>query len=308
MLKLSSSAMRVCFLLLACGELNYSLGQSMANAGVLRGSVLDPSGAVVAKATVQIENPISHFTQTVRTDGQGNFQLSNLPFNNYHLTVSAPGFQPATQDVDIRSAVPKQIQLSLTLSATATTVDVVAQAGDLVETDSTAHTDVDRGLFDKLPLESPSSSMSALVTNSAPGVSADSNGLFHGLGDHASNSFSLDGQPISDQQSKVFSNQIPLEAVQSLEVIEGALRRPSMAIKRALSLWLPPVPASVPPFLTGDITTSYGTFGTANLGSNLAYGGQNGAILSPPAVSKPAASWTAQSSKPYTIMVTRKTS
>ena len=77
-------------------------------------------------------------------------------------------------------------------------------------------------MFDKLPLESQSSSLSSLVTLASPGISADSNGLFHGLGDHASNSFSLDGQPITDQQSKVFSNQIPLDAVQSMEVIEGA--------------------------------------------------------------------------------------
>ena len=46
--------------------------------------------------------------------------------------------------------------------------------------------------------------------------------MFHGMGDHASNSFSVDGQPITDQQSKVFSNQIPLDSVQSLEVIPGA--------------------------------------------------------------------------------------
>ena len=42
------------------------------------------------------------------------------------------------------------------------------------------------------------------------------------MGDHAENAFSLDGQPITDQQSKVFSNQIPLDAVQSMEVIGGA--------------------------------------------------------------------------------------
>ena len=81
---------------------------------------------------------------------------------------------------------------------------------------------MDRALFDKLPLESASSSVSSLVTLSSPGVAADSNGLFHGLGDHAENSFSVDGQPITDQQSKVFSNQIPVDAIQSMEVIAGA--------------------------------------------------------------------------------------
>ena len=77
-------------------------------------------------------------------------------------------------------------------------------------------------MIDKMPLESASSSLSSIVTLSSPGVSADSNGLFHGLGDHAENSFSVDGQPITDQQSKVFSNQLPSDAVQSLTVIDGA--------------------------------------------------------------------------------------
>ena len=58
------------------------------------------------------------------------------------------------------------------------------------------------------------------MTLASPGISADSNGLFHGLGDHASNSFSVDGQPITDQQSKVFSNQIPAR----LGAIDGSDR------------------------------------------------------------------------------------
>lgn len=45
-----------------------------------------------------------------------------------------------------------------------------------------------------------------LVTRTSPGIIADSNGLFHGVGDHARNSFSVDGLPMADQQSKVFSN------------------------------------------------------------------------------------------------------
>ena len=134
-------------------------------------------------------------------------------------------------------------------------------AGDLVETDPTTHTDVDRNLFDKLPLESQSSSLSSLVTLASPGVSADSNGLFHGLGDHASNSFSIDGQPISDQQSKVFSNQIPLDSVQSMEVIEGA---PPAEYGDKTSLVIVVTTRSglgvTQPH--GEITTSFGSFGT----------------------------------------------
>ncbi len=38
----------------------------------------------------------------------------------------------------------------------------------------------------------------------SPEIAADSNGLFHGLGDHAQNSVSVDGQPMTDQRGKVF--------------------------------------------------------------------------------------------------------
>src|SRR5438045_4929152 len=127
-------------------------------------------------------------------------------------------------------------------------------------------------MFDKLPLESASSSVSSLVTLSSPGIAADSNGLFHGLGDHAENSFSLDGQPITDQQSKVFSNQIPLDSIQSLEVISGAPPaefgdKTSVIIQVTTRSGL----GSKEPH--GSIATSYGTFGTANAGFDLAYGG-----------------------------------
>ena len=77
----------------------------------------------------------------------------------------------------MRSPVPVELKISLKLGETKTERDGT-EAGDLVETDSTTHTDVDRGLFEKLPLESQSSSLSSLVTLASPGISADSNGLF----------------------------------------------------------------------------------------------------------------------------------
>jgi hypothetical protein len=50
-----------------------------------------------------------------------------------------------------------------------------------------------------------STGFDSLVTLATPGAAADSNGLFHGLGDHVENSFSLDGHSLSDQQSRVFT-------------------------------------------------------------------------------------------------------
>src|SRR5271170_76807 len=181
--------------------------QSAGNAGTIYGTVTDSTGAIVPDATVTIENPVSGYNRVTTSDSAGRFQFTNLPLNPYHVTVVVKGFATHTQDVMVRSIVPVTITTSLSVGAASTVIDVTGS--DLVEDDSTFHTDIDRGLFNKLPLESQSSSLSSLVTLSSPGVAADSNGLFHGLGDHASNSFSIDGQPITDQQSKVFSNQIP---------------------------------------------------------------------------------------------------
>ncbi len=115
--------------------------------------------------------------------------------------------------------------------------------------------------------------MSSLVTLASPGVAADSNGLFHGLGDHAENSFSLDGQPITDQQSKVFSNQIPLDAVQSMEVISGAPPA-EFGDKTSLVIDVTTRSGLGVNHAARRVTASYGTFGSSNLDANFAYGGK----------------------------------
>jgi Carboxypeptidase regulatory-like domain/TonB-dependent Receptor Plug Domain len=246
---------------------------AQSNSGTVTGTVTDPSGAVVPGASVSMSNPVSEYSRTVTTDKAGHYQFTSLPFNPYHLTVTATGFASLSQDVDVRSAVPVSLTTILKVGGASSTVTVEG-GGDLVEDDSTFHTDVDRGLFQRVPLESQSSSLSSLVTLTSPGVAADSNGLFHGLGDHASNSFSIDGQPITDQQSKVFSNQFPSNSIQSIEVISGA---PPAEFGGKTSLVIVATTRSGQGLTTptGSISTSYGTFGSATAGIDLGYGGKN---------------------------------
>ncbi len=270
MIRSLSAAGTLLALCMGCG----GLSNAQSNNGTVRGTVLDPSGAIVRGADVEFRNPVSQYERTAKTDAQGRFEFNNIPFNTYHMNVSTTSFQSLSEDVDVRSAVPTDLKISLKLGTANTSVSVTASGGDLVENDPVSHTDVDRALFDKLPLESQSSSLSSLVTLSTPGTTADSNGLFHGMGDHASNSFSLDGQPISDQQSKIFSNQIPLDSVQSMEVIQGAPPA-QYGDKTSLVIVVTTRSGLGVDQPHGEVTASYGTFGTANLGFNLAYGGKN---------------------------------
>ncbi len=255
--------------LFAAGSTVAQLG----NSGSIEGVVKDPSGGVIAGATVEISYPVSGLHRETTTGSDGDFRFTNVPFNPYHLAVAAPGFASYSQDVEVRSTVPTILQISLKLGTAATSITVEANGADLVETESTFHTDVDKEIIDRLPLESASSSLTSLVTLVSPGVAADSNGNMHGLGDHAETSFSIDGQKISDQTSKVFSNQLSSDAVQSMEVISGAPPaefgdKTSLVIKVTTKSGL----GVTKP--TGSLTTSYGSFGTANVALNLAYGGE----------------------------------
>ncbi|HVW77523.1 MAG TPA: TonB-dependent receptor [Alloacidobacterium sp.] len=247
--------------------------QTAANSGTIRGTVTDPTGAVVPGASVTIHNPVSKYEHTATTDTAGHFQFSNIPLNPYHLSVTMAGFDTANQDVSVNSVVPVTANISLTIGAAANTT-VVVTGNDLVENDTSMHTDIDRGLFQKLPLESQSSSVSSMVTLASPGVAADSNGMFHGLGDHASNSFSVDGQPITDQQSKTFSNQVPAESIQSLEVIDGAPPA-EYGDKTSLVIKVTTRSGQGQKKPTGSIYTSYGSFGSATGGFDLSYGSDN---------------------------------
>ncbi len=275
MLASYDKSLRAAFAFVFCVALGLqAYAQSGGGSGSLNGTVFDPSGAVVANATVEIHQPVSGYDRSTTTDSKGNFSFSNVPLNPYHMTVTAPGFAPYAHDVEVRSAVPASVKVSLQVTGSSTSVTVEATAADLLENDPTFHTDVDRNLFDKIPLESTTSSLSSEVTLATPGIAADSNGLFHGLGDHAENSFSIDGQPITDQQSKVFSNQLPLDAVQSMEVISGA---PPAEYGGKTSVVIVATTRSGQGVTTphGSVNASYGSFGTSNIEAELAYGGKN---------------------------------
>ncbi len=247
---------------------------ALAENGRVNGTVTDPSGAVIRGATITIYDPASRYERATVTNNSGRFSFFNVPYNPYHMTVTAKGFSLHVQDVEVRSSVPLNLKIIMKLAVGVQHVTVTAQSHDLIEKTPTNHTDINRSMFKRLPLESVSSGLSSLVTLASPGIASDSNGMFHGMGNHASNSFSIDGQPITDQQSKQFANELPVAAVQSLEVIPGA---PPANYGGKTSVVVVTTTRSGQGMTTphGDVTASYGTFGTSTGGFDVGYGGQN---------------------------------
>ncbi|MDQ2747751.1 MAG: TonB-dependent receptor [Acidobacteriota bacterium] len=200
----------------------FASAQSLGTAGTVTGTVNDPNSAIVGGATVTISNAVTGFSRTVTTDESGAYRFDNVPFNNYTLRVTANGFRSTAQGLSVRSLVPVNTPIVLTIGDASANVTIDAETS-IVEDIPTPRTQVDQTLIRRLPLSTPGNGLSDVITKSSPGVVADSNGFFHPLGDHAQSQISLDNQPISDQQSKAFSTQIPVNAIQSLDIVTGAV-------------------------------------------------------------------------------------
>ena len=254
----------VCCLILAfiVAQASRSHAQGLANSGQIRGQVTDSTGAVIPGAKIKISNPITAYQRSTTSDQSGQFHLDNIPFNRYHMSVAAEGFTSKEQDVDVRAAVPIQVAISLPVAAATQTVTVEAGSQDVLENTPSSHTDIDVGTI-KLPNTSTNSALSSLITNASPGIAADSNGFFHPLGEHADTTFSIDGQPISDQQSRIFANQLSPNAIQSLEVIDGLIP-PEFGDKSSLVVRATTRSGLGLTEPTGSVSVGYGSFGTSN--------------------------------------------
>ncbi|HEY7837343.1 MAG TPA: TonB-dependent receptor [Terriglobales bacterium] len=260
----------VCLCLCLCPL--HPLWAQSTNAGTIQGTVLDPSGAAIAHAQVVLSNPIRQFTRTVTTNARGAFAFPNVPFDSYSLLARAPRFSPALRSISVQSAVPMGLELTLSLAATSTTVSVEAASATAPTVTANAHTNVDRSLIAELPPTSPGNGLASLITLSSPSVAADSNGMFHPLGDHAQQTIVVDGQPISDQQSKLFSTSIPENAIESLDLITAA---PSAEYgdKTAMIVEATTRSGLGTAGIHGSFNPYYGSFGTVGEDASLTLGG-----------------------------------
>ena len=95
---------------------------------VLSGTITDPSGAVVPGASVSAKNEDTGALRQVLTDGEGRYQLLELPAGNYELAATKQGFKRvARAGVHLVVAESTSLDLTLLLSA-GDTIDVTADA------------------------------------------------------------------------------------------------------------------------------------------------------------------------------------
>ncbi|MEO8736945.1 MAG: TonB-dependent receptor [Edaphobacter sp.] len=239
--------------------------------GSLSGTLTDSTGAAISGATVAISKTASQAQQTTTSDASGHYTFTNVPEHSYRLRASAPGFATATQNIVIHAGMPVVADMTLAVGGVTDTVNVNTDTSDQVEPDPSSHTDIDQQMISRLPVPQSSTGLSTLITLASPGVSADSNGMFHPLGEHSDTTYSIDGQPVSDQQSKTFSNQMDMSAIASVEVLDGVIP-PEYGDKASLVAKTTTKSGLNTHGVHGSLTGGYGSFGSPSTGLTLSVG------------------------------------
>ncbi len=215
-----------CVLLLALFVINAA---AQTETGQIIGKVIDPNGAVVSGATVNVKSIATGAERTATSQSDGSYAITNLQPGIYSVSVKANGFAISSQKVNV--AVGAKISLETTLSVTAitaATVDIVAGSGVEV---NTSHQEVSDVVTTKQITELPTLTRNpyALVQLSG-NVAYDPNGsTSSGTGDGvgysingaraASTNILLDGADNNNTFAAKVGQTVPLDSVQEFRVI-----------------------------------------------------------------------------------------
>lgn len=257
--------------LLLCAAMCVIDAAAQAGDGILRGVALDASGAPAPSARIEISGRSTRYSARTRSGVDGVFTILNVPAGSYIARVMLPGFAARDVEVTVRQGVRSGVSVRLDLASEQSSVIVGAGVEDITDGNPAAVQVLDRERLSSLPALSPDSGLNDAIVYTAPGVVADSNGFFHPSGDHAQVSYVLDGQPIPDQRNKVFLISIPLNAIQTMDVISGS---PAAEYGDKTSLILNATTRSgLGQKPSGSFLAKYGSFGTAGEEATFGTGG-----------------------------------
>ena len=161
--------------------------------GNVRGIVHDPQHRPIQGAQVTIQAQASDWKATAESNDQGEFQFSAVPAGNYTITVTAKGFNPEQQPIEVTSGSAPILHFPLSLATVSERVEVSATPEGIATESSSVQTDVTRSLITRTPGASRSNSL-AMITDFVPGAYMVHDQL-HVRGGHQI-SWEVDGVPV----------------------------------------------------------------------------------------------------------------
>src|SRR5262245_46449833 len=118
----------------------------------IEGTVTDPNGAVVAKATITIKNLANGTERSDVTTDAGYFRISSLPAAAFTVTISASGFKTSVHNVSLEVAQIKSLNVNLQVGATSEEVLVTTEAPQIESSQASVSNLIDKKRVANLPL------------------------------------------------------------------------------------------------------------------------------------------------------------
>ncbi|PYT20259.1 MAG: TonB-dependent receptor [Acidobacteria bacterium] len=184
--------------------------------GELHLTVLDTSGAGV-EASGQLVNQAIHLKQKFSTDKQGRYIARNLPFGVYRLELERPGFGTHSALIAIRSELPLEYTVPLSLAPVETSVEVKDSATLLDAQRAALVFFVGHEAIQERPGSGPGRELTDLV-QMQPGWLVEANGVLHPRGAEYNTQYVIDGFPIVDNRSPAFAPSLNIDEFVSMNV------------------------------------------------------------------------------------------
>ncbi len=188
--------------------------------GSVRGIVHDPQHRPVENAMVMLRSKTSDWSTTANTDATGQFNFNAVALGEYTVTVAAPSFNQAAENVRVNSGSQPVLHFSLSVATNKETIQV-SGAPETIPTDSaTPTTLVSRLDIERTPGAARTNSL-AMITDYVPGAYFTHDQL-HIRGGHQT-SWLIDGVPVPN--TNIASNlgpQLDPKDIDYLEVDRGS--------------------------------------------------------------------------------------
>src|SRR5262249_15281363 len=107
--------------------------QTQITTGVIQGTVVDETSAVIAGALIEVKNTDTNSTKTLSTDSDGRFVFLQLPSGRYTLTASKQGYTTLAQE-NLSLTVGQAINLNLSLKVSSVQERVTITAAPTIDT------------------------------------------------------------------------------------------------------------------------------------------------------------------------------
>jgi hypothetical protein len=192
----------------------------------LQGTVKDPTGAIIVKASVEVTSPALIGVKNLETDQAGYFRFANLPPGTYTLTVSSTGFRTYKTNLELAVGHLPSVDVVMQLGTSTETVEISAQAALIDATQSKVQTNISQQNLANLPTQSlsyqsviqfaPGARYEPLQNDSASGN--PNNGFQINGASNSENSYLVNGQETANLNDGHSQANVPVDFIDEVQV------------------------------------------------------------------------------------------